>query len=164
MIEIRELSDREIHKFILDKDYGHLGCCDNGIPYVVPIHFTFEGDCLFIYTTQGKKSEIISKHPRVCLQIEDVKSNTDWVSVVVLAEAQELVDELERSTAIAAVAKRNPTLTPAVSIHWMDNWVRENIEVVYRLTPFEMSGRATVSRSNTTARFVGSKLNTAKRS
>ena len=164
MIEIRELSDREIHKFIVDKDYGHLGCCDKGIPYVVPIHFAFEEDCFFIYTTQGKKSEIISKDPRVCLQIEDVKSNTDWVSVVVLAEAQELVDELERSTAIAAVAKRNPTLTPAVSIHWMDNWVRENIEVVYRLTPFEMSGRATVSRSNTTARFVGSKLNTAKRS
>ena len=159
MIEIRDLNDREIHKFIDSKTYGHLGCCDQGQPYVVPVHFAFKDDYFFIYTTQGKKTEIISRNPRVCLQIEAVEANTDWTSVIVFGEAQELVDESERSAAIAAVAKVNPTLTPAVSIHWMDNWVRENIEVIYRLVPLEMTGRASVPKSETPAQFISSKLN-----
>ena len=31
---------------------------------------------------------------------------------------------------------------PAMSIRWTDNWIRENKEVVYRIDPTEMSGRA----------------------
>ena len=53
-----------------------------------------------------------------------------------------------------AVLKVNPSLTPAVSIHWMDNWVRENIEVIYRIVPVDMSGRASVAKSDSRTPFV----------
>jgi hypothetical protein len=41
----------------------------------------------------------------------------------------------------------NPTLTPAISIHWLDNWVRANVDVVYRITPATLTGRTTLDRT-----------------
>ena len=154
MIEVRELSNNEIEEFIARLDYGHLACSDGGEPYVVPVHYAYDNGYIYIYTTQGKKSEILSKNPRICLQIEDVKNNQDWTSVIVYGEAQELTNEAERAKAVGEVVRLNPTLTPAVSIHWMDNWVRENIEVVYRIVPLETSGRESVARSETHASFI----------
>jgi nitroimidazol reductase NimA-like FMN-containing flavoprotein (pyridoxamine 5'-phosphate oxidase superfamily) len=157
MIEVRELSDSEIQDFLGRMDYGHVAVCDGGQPYVVPIHYAASGDYIYVYTTEGKKTSIIKRNPRVCLQIEDVQDNQHWHSVVVYGEAMQLRDETERSKAIDVIAKINPTLTPAVSIHWMDNWVRENIEVIYRITPLEMTGRASVDRSRTDAAFISNR-------
>ena len=157
MIEVRELNSKEIDELIARLDYAHLACCDGGEPYVVPIHYAYENGYIYIYSTQGKKSEILSKNPRVCLQIEDVKDNRDWTSVIVYGEAQELTDERERASAINSVVRVNPTLTPAVSIHWMDNWVRENIEVIYRIAPLETTGRQGVAKSETHGAFVPSR-------
>jgi uncharacterized protein len=154
MIEVRELNNKEIEELIARLDYGHLACCDGGQPYVVPIHYAYNNGYIYVYTTQGKKSEILSKNPRICLQIEDVKGNSDWTSVIIYGEAQELTDESERAEATDAVVRINPTLTPAVSIHWMDNWVRENIEVVFRIVPLETTGREGVAKSETHAAFV----------
>jgi uncharacterized protein len=157
MIEVRELDNNEIEEVISRLDYGHLACCDSGEPYVVPVHYDYKDGYIYIYTTQGKKSEIMSKNPRVCVQIEDVKDNRDWTSVVVFGEAQELKDETEKAEAVQSIVTKNPTLTPAVSIHWMDNWVRENIEVIYRITPLETSGRQAVAKSETNASFANAK-------
>ena len=63
----------------------------------------------------------------------------------------------ERDRALELILKVNPTLTPAVSIRWMDSWIRENIEVVYRLTPVEITGRASVAGSETRRAFVPEK-------
>jgi nitroimidazol reductase NimA-like FMN-containing flavoprotein (pyridoxamine 5'-phosphate oxidase superfamily) len=157
MIEVRELSEQEIEQFVQQNNYGHLALCDGGQPYVVPIHYAASEDYVYIYTTEGKKTAIVKRNPRVCLQIEDVRNNQDWVSVVVYGEAMQLRDEVERAEAIKAISKVNPTLTPAVSIHWMDNWVRENIEVIYRITPLETTGRASVDRSRTDAAFISNR-------
>jgi nitroimidazol reductase NimA-like FMN-containing flavoprotein (pyridoxamine 5'-phosphate oxidase superfamily) len=164
MIEIRDLNSQEIEEFVSRSNYGHMACCDDGAPYIVPIHFAYSDGYIYVYTTQGKKWRIISKNPRICVQIEDVKDNKNWTSVVVDGEAQELTEEAERRLAVDAVVKINPTLTPAVSVHWMDNWVRENIEVVFRITPLEMTGRASVPQSDSGTPFVHSKLPSASRS
>jgi len=141
MIEVDEMNDAEIEAVLGRLNYGHLACARDNIPYVVPIHYAYERPFVYIYTTEGKKSQIIDENPMVCLQVEDVADNERWVSIIVNGEAEQLTDQTEREKAVAAVARINPTLTPAISIHWMDNWVRENIEVVYRIMPSSTSGR-----------------------
>ena len=102
---------------------------------------------MFIYTTEGKKFEIIKINPRICLQVEEVTDNQHWQSVIVDGIAEQITDKDEREKALKIIIEANPTLTPAMSIRWMDNWVRENIAVVYRVTPTSVSGRRTVDRS-----------------
>jgi len=144
MIEIRDLTDAEITELLQRTGYVHLACSRNDEPYVVPIHFAYDDGVIYIYTTQGKKSEIIRTNPRVCLQAEEVRDNEHWQSVIVDGEASQIVEEKERERAIKLITVTNPKLTPAVSIRWMDSWVRENIEVIYRIFPLRTSGRATV--------------------
>jgi nitroimidazol reductase NimA-like FMN-containing flavoprotein (pyridoxamine 5'-phosphate oxidase superfamily) len=102
----------------------------------------------------GKKTEIIADNPKICLQVEKVADIRSWQSVIVYGTAEELADEPARAEALKAIVAVNPTLTPAVSIRWMDSWVRENIEVIYRVTPSLMTGRATVKRPEMRAAII----------
>jgi len=154
MIEIEEMGNSEIEELLEKTGYGHLACARNNEPYVVPIHYAYAKPYVYIYTTLGKKAEMINENPRVCLQIEEVADNKHWHSVIVYGTAEQLTDEAERELALEAIVKTNPTLTPAVSIRWMDNWVRENIEVIYRVTPTEMTGRTTINRAEMRASLV----------
>jgi Predicted flavin-nucleotide-binding protein len=157
MIEIEEMGNSEIEKLLVNAGYGHLACSHDDEPYVVPIHYAFSKPFVYIYTTLGKKSQVISENPRVCLQVESVTDNKTWKSVIVYGTAEQLTEESEREEALKSIVATNPTLTPAVSIRWMDNWVRENIEVILRLTPSEMTGRATVNRSEMRASVIPGK-------
>lgn len=144
MIEIEELSDREIDELLSRVGYGHLACSVDDDPYVVPVHFAYRGGQIFVYTTEGKKSQMIGNNPRVCLQAEEVVNNQNWESVIVTGVAERITEPSEREAALAAITTVNPTLTPAVSIHWLDNWIRENIEVVFRIDPVRTTGRRAV--------------------
>lgn len=154
MIEIEEMSKNEVNELLGRMNYGHLATSRNDQPYVVPVHFVYEDPVIYVYTTEGKKSEIIKENPQVCLQTEDVKNNQDWQSVVVTGEAVQIDDADERDKAMRLLSAANPTMTPAVSIRWMDSWVRENIEVILKITPRTITGRATVSKSATDKPFV----------
>lgn len=151
MIEIEEMTSVESGRLLHRVGYGHLACCRSNQPYVVPIHYAYDEPTLYIYTTEGKKAEIIRVNPQICLQVEDVEDNENWMSVIVTGDAEQLFDEKERDTAMRFLTAVNPTMTPAVSIRWMDNWVRENVEVIYRITPRTITGRKTVDRSHTDA-------------
>jgi uncharacterized protein len=144
MIEVREMNAREIDELLARVGYGHLACSLDDQPYLVPVHYAYVAPLIYIYTTEGKKSEIIDRNANVCLQVEDVSDNRHWKSAIVSGRAKRLEGEAKRQRALEAITKLNPTLTPAVSIHWMDNWVRENIEVIYSITPSEITGRASV--------------------
>ena len=143
MIAVEELSNAEIIDILGRVGYGHLGCARDNKPYVVPVHYAFANGEIFIYTTEGKKFEIIKSNPNVCLQVEEVTDNQHWQSVVIEGIADQITDEDERAKAFKLVIEANPTLTPAVSVRWIDDMVRENIEVIYRVTPTETSGRRT---------------------
>jgi len=154
MIEVQELSNAEIDALLKRVGYAHLACTRDDQPYVVPVHYAYCDGEIFVYTTEGKKSEFIAANPRVCLQAEEVTDNQHWQSVIVDGVATRLTSEEERDKAFKMIVEINPTLTPAVSIHWMDEWVRENIEVIYRVVPERMTGRRAVVREGRVAAVI----------
>ncbi len=147
MIQVEDLSENEITDLISRVGYGHLACCLNDRPYVVPVHYATDIGSIFIYTTEGKKFEIIKENPKVCLQIEEVVDKRHWQSVIVDGIAAQLEAGPERERALELILAVNPTLTPAVSVRWLDEWVRENVEVVYRVIPTATSGRRAVDHA-----------------
>jgi nitroimidazol reductase NimA-like FMN-containing flavoprotein (pyridoxamine 5'-phosphate oxidase superfamily) len=67
--EIYKLSDLES---ILQKaQVCHLGLIDNNVPYIVPVHYGYHKEHLFIHTAKkGKKINLIKKNPKVCFEVE----------------------------------------------------------------------------------------------
>ena len=147
MVEIEEMYDDEIRETLERLNYAHLSCSRDDLPYVVPVHYVFDGEHIFIYTTEGKKAEMLRANPELCLQAEEVTDKENWVSVIAFGRAEQLVDADERRAALDRILEVNPRLTPAVSIRWMDSWVRENVEVIYRVRPRKVTGRRTVDRT-----------------
>ena len=154
MIEVREMSDTENIDILTGGGFGHLGMAEGDDPYVLPIHYVFLDPNIYIYTTEGMKWEIIQNNPKVCLNVDDIIDHTDWRSVVVRGDAIRLEDDAEIKQIRTELLKVDPTLTPAVSVQWMDHWVRENIEVILRIEPRSITGRCSVKGSEIKTPFV----------
>lgn len=143
MIEILEMSNSEVDDLLTRTRYGHLACSQSDQPYVVPIYYVYDKPDIYIYTTAGLKSEIISANPKVCLQAEEIGDDGAWRSVVVIGTAEQVVDPVEREKAVEIVKSSNPNLLPALAIKWSNDWMRKNVEVVYRIRMSSATGRLT---------------------
>lgn len=148
MVQVEEMSNEDSKSLLQRVNYGHLGLSHNSVPYVVPVHYAYDTRDVFIFTTEGKKTEILDENPQICLQVEEISDDKHWQSVIVTGEAVRLTDSKQIENAMSLIFAENPALSPALSIHWMDQWIRVNIQVVYKITPALMTGRTTVDRLN----------------
>src|SRR6185436_1035733 len=79
---------------ILDGNiYGHLGCSDGDEPYVVPITYVYHDGFIYGFTHEGQKIEIMRKNPKMCVQVEHVKNQKEWESVMCWGLFEEVTDE-----------------------------------------------------------------------
>ncbi len=148
MVQVEEMGNSDSKKILQRVGYGHLGLASDSHPYVVPIHYAYNESYIYIFTTEGKKTEIIENNSEICLQVEEIKDEKNWQSVIVIGDAVRLTNKEEIKSAMDLILATNPKLTPALSIRWMDQWIRSNVDVVYRITPTMITGRTTVDRLN----------------
>jgi len=145
MLKVSDMSPAEMHALLQRESFGHLGCARDGRPYVVPMHYAYDGKDLYFFTTQGMKTQYIQANPQVCLQIEEVTDSANWRSVMVLGRAQELTSKDEMQRAMKLITERNPSLTPAISATQVDALGRAVDIALYRITPEVIDGRQTVA-------------------
>jgi nitroimidazol reductase NimA-like FMN-containing flavoprotein (pyridoxamine 5'-phosphate oxidase superfamily) len=145
MLKVSDMSPAEMHALLQRESFGHLGCARDGRPYVVPMHYAYDGKDLYFFTTQGMKTQFIEANPQVCLQIEEVTDSTHWRSVMVIGRANELTTSDEMQRAMKLITERNPSLTPAISATQLDSLGRAVDIALYRITPEIIDGRQTVS-------------------
>jgi len=62
---------------------GRLACSLNDQPYVVPVCFAYEPECLYVFSTTGKKIEWMRQNPKVCVQIDEIGGFSNWTSIVI---------------------------------------------------------------------------------
>lgn len=84
------LSDIEIDALLADQKFARLGCHALGQTYVVPISFAYSDGRILGQTTPGKKIEMMKTNPEVCVEVDDVRSLTDWRSAIVWGRFEEL--------------------------------------------------------------------------
>ena len=149
MIEVEEMGAQEVHALLKRADYGHLGCARDNRPYIIPIHYAYQDPDIYIFTTEGMKTEFIAANPEVCLQVEEVDSPTNWKSVIATGKAERLTNQEEMEHAMQYITKANPTLTPALSKMWIDSWGRASTVTLYRIRPDVISGRKTLGAGDT---------------
>ena len=144
MIEIQEMAAEEMHMMLKRVGYGHLGCAREERPYVVPIHYAYDEPNIYIFTTEGMKTEFIAANAEVCVQVEEVGDSMHWRSVIANGRAEKLTAPEEIEHAMEFITQRNPTLTPAINRMWIDAWGRASVIAVYRIRPHTVSGRKTI--------------------
>ena len=144
MLKVEDMAPAEMHSLLQREGFGHLGCARASRPYVVPMHYAYDGKELFFFTTQGMKTQFIDANPQVCLQVEEITDSTHWRSVMVIGKAEQITRNEEMQQAMKLITERNPSLTPAISATELDALGRAVDIALYRITPELIDGRKTV--------------------
>jgi uncharacterized protein len=144
MLDIDEMSSKEIYELLRKIGYGHLGFIHEGKPYVMPMHYYLEGEEIYMFTTEGMKTHDIDASPEICLQVEEIINDPlHWRSVIVAGQAKRLTEKVDIERIRKLIKEVNPTLSPALNRTWIDSWGRAEKVAIYRVYPSEMSGRTT---------------------
>ncbi len=116
-MRIHEMTDDESDTALEQVNFGRLACVRANQPYVVPIYFSYDTQHLYGVTTLGRKIEWMRSNPLVCLEIDEVTSPYQWMSLVVFGRYEEIFDTPEhepvRAHAIAVLQKRENWWQPA---------------------------------------------------
>jgi len=118
-MRIDELNDSECREILSRATMARLGCSLNDQPYVIPVGIAYESDFVYVFSTPGQKIKWMRSNPKVCVQIDEIRDQSDWVSVIANGEFQELPEpqfEDERNHARKLFQKRH---------HWWLNAVAE---------------------------------------
>lgn len=92
---IREMTLAECLQALARARFARLACARENQPYIVPVslvlHERTPGDaCLYGFTTRGQKLDWMQANPLVCVEVDEVKGNDRWVSVVASGRFKEL--------------------------------------------------------------------------
>ncbi len=90
---VRDLNEQECRELLARLGFGRLGCSNDHQPYVIPIYFVYEPECLYGFSTAGQKIEWMRVNPLVCVEADEVLGQENWSSVVVFGRYEELPDK-----------------------------------------------------------------------
>jgi hypothetical protein len=137
---IRELDEQSAIKFISERGFARLGCVlETGEPYVVPVNYLFQDNSVYIHSSPGLKLEALSRNPRACLQVDEIKNLFEWQSVIAFGTFEEVKDRRLHEEIMDLMLKIFQKLTPADA-------VREGVEsngerVLFRINIDRVTGR-----------------------
>jgi nitroimidazol reductase NimA-like FMN-containing flavoprotein (pyridoxamine 5'-phosphate oxidase superfamily) len=114
---IHEMTKDECHAVLEQSDFGRLACVKADQPYIVPVHFSYDGQHLYGVSTLGQKIEWMRSNPLVCLEIDERTSHFQWMSIVVHGRYEEIPDSPEyghaRGHELEVLQKRTMWWEPA---------------------------------------------------
>lgn len=141
---IQKMTLAECRDALAEADIARLACESGGQPYVVPVYLAYNNKCLYGFSTLGQKIESMRVNPLVCIEIDDVKSQTHWMSVVVFGRYEELPDAPEhkaaRLHALELLQKRAEWWEPAYIAGAHGDPAGALIPIFYRIHIDRMTG------------------------
>lgn len=141
---IHKMTLTECRKALAKAEVARLACESNGQPYVVPVYLAYDGKCLYGFSTVGQKIEFMRANPLVCMEIDDVKNQNHWMSVIVFGRYEELPDTPEyfaaRSHALELLQKRAIWWEPAYIAGAHDDEAEPLTPIFYRINIDRMTG------------------------
>lgn len=125
---IREMSKEECLQMLAGTRVARLACAREDQPYVVPVYFGYDerDQCLYGFTTPGQKIEWMRSNPRVCVEIDEITANDQWMSVVAVGHFEELPDVLTSDRTHPRSPERPHPLSGPVPIRTVNYLQDEN--------------------------------------
>lgn len=143
---IRELNRQESLDLLSHSRLGRLACAHEAQPYIVPLYFAYDNDYLYSFSTFGQKIEWMRANPSVCVEIDEVVSPQQWVSVILFGQFEEMPDVPEwqraREYTHKKLLERNAIWwEPAYSRTVLGNKERPLAPFFYRIHIVQITGR-----------------------
>ena len=100
------LSQNEIEEVLHTQIVGRIGCHAEGVTYIVPISYAYDGENIFAHTLEGMKITMMRKNPDVCFEVDTMLNLASWQSVVSWGRFEELINPKDRRNALEKLHER----------------------------------------------------------
>ena len=95
-MKVEKLDFEKCLRILKKKRLGRLACSLENQPYIVPLNFVFDGkEYIYAFSTVGKKIDWMRENPLVCLEIDEIKNQSEWTTIIINGKFEELPDEPE---------------------------------------------------------------------
>lgn len=142
-----DLKNSQIEHVLYSQVIGRIGCHADGVTYVVPITYAYDGTYIYGHTKEGMKISIMRKNPKICFEVDIIDTMSNWRSVIAWGEFEELKTTEEREEAMDKLMDRIlPIMTGETTVqHAMRDSHEKHIDamqgVVYRIKLTKKTGR-----------------------
>jgi nitroimidazol reductase NimA-like FMN-containing flavoprotein (pyridoxamine 5'-phosphate oxidase superfamily) len=91
------LNADEIEDVLRSEVIGRIACvAPDDWPYIVPVTYVYDGgEFVFAHSADGEKVEAMRRNPRVCFEVEQIRSVTNWRTVIARGRYEELPRDAE---------------------------------------------------------------------
>ncbi|MBZ4188919.1 pyridoxamine 5'-phosphate oxidase family protein [Niabella beijingensis] len=141
---VQNLDKEQIDAVFYSQVLGHLGCHAEGVTYVIPICYAYDGTYIYGRTYEGMKINIIRKNPEVCFQVESIKNMIQWQSVIGWGKFEELKNDDVRNNAILVLQSRISAVVDSSQLKTSPYWpfaAPGTKGIVFRVHLIEKTGR-----------------------
>jgi uncharacterized protein len=141
------LSDHQIQSVLQTQLIGRLGCHADGLTYVVPISYAYDGNHIYCHTQEGRKASMMRKNPRICFQVDEMRDMANWKSVILQGEFEELTQPEDINHALHTLLGRYLPVISSVTTHLGRFWPFQQLDysdldgIVFRIRILEQTGR-----------------------
>ena len=142
-----KLTSTQIEELLHQQVIGRIGCHANGITYVVPISYAYDGEFIYGHSVEGMKIGMMRKNPEICFEIDNTNNLSNWQSVVAWGLFQELPIGQDRDHAIRSLEARKLPILTSETMHISPQWpfpVEDGDEIpgiIFRIRLMQKSGR-----------------------
>ena len=117
-----KLNTSQIETLLRRQIIGRIGCHANGITYVVPISYAYDGDYVYAHTYEGMKIDAMRINPSVCFEVEQMENMANWQTVVAQGLYEELTAPAEKQLAIHKLMRRNFPAQSSSTVKFSKYW------------------------------------------
>lgn len=85
-----ELTKAQVDELLRGEQVGRVGCHADGLTYVVPMKYVYDGECIYGRSADGMKIRFMRANPAVCFEVDHVDNVFRWRSALAQGTYEEL--------------------------------------------------------------------------
>jgi nitroimidazol reductase NimA-like FMN-containing flavoprotein (pyridoxamine 5'-phosphate oxidase superfamily) len=164
---IQELTQEDSLNLLAHMRLGRLACSQGAQPYVVPSYFAYADNYLYSFATVGQKIEWMRANPLVCVEMDEVATSEEWVSIIIIGRYQELPDTPEwkkdRTLAYELLQQKANWWEPGYAKTIVHGTERPLVPVYFRIQILRVTGHHSAADSIPVADANSSTIDRANR-
>lgn len=144
---IGKLNDEEIEQVLQEQLIGRIGCHADGVTYIVPVSYAYDGEYIYVHTAEGMKINIMRKNPGICFETDAMDNMANWKSVIAWGKFEEVTGKQDREYALRQLLDRVLPVVSSETTHLCSHWpfppanLDEIKGIVFRIKLTEKTGR-----------------------
>ena len=148
---ITQVDMPQIEALLSNQVVGRIGCYSDGVTYVVPISYAYDGKYIYCHTREGMKIEMMRKNSSVCFQVDELKDIGNWKSVIAQGIFEELTDPADRKAGLEKLVNRILPMVTSPTMHLSHESPFSPIDIdkikgiVFRIRLNEKTGRSEIN-------------------